>query len=229
MTWSQSVDQALCFGWIDGVRRSIDKESYCIRFTPRRSNSIWSDINIKKMETLSKAGLMKPAGLEIFELRTENKSRIYSHEKVPLVLEKKFETQFKKNKLAWEFFNKQSPSYKKRMIHWAGYFGSREGEPIGTGRVISAKALDMINWQLIDKTINSSIDYSICKSLEPVRPNFTKLIHNQKGLKCLSISTYKWENMHKFERELLSPKAALINADEIIKEYFPEMFNLFKE
>jgi hypothetical protein len=118
---------------------------------------------------------------------------------------------------------------KKRMIHWAGYFGSREGEPIGTGRVISAKALDLINWQLINKSINSSIDYSICQSLEPVRPHFTKLIHNQKGLKCLSISTYKWENMHKFERELMSPKAKLINADEIIKEYFPEMFNLFKE
>lgn len=118
MTWSQSVDQALCFGWIDGVRRSINKESYCIRFTPRRSKSIWSDININKVKALSKAGLMKPAGLEIFKLRTENKSKIYAHEKEPLILEKKFETRFKKNKLAWEFFNKQSPSYKKRMINW---------------------------------------------------------------------------------------------------------------
>lgn len=80
MTWSQSVDQALCFGWIDGVRRSIDKESYCIRFTPRRPTSIWSDINIKKVEELTEQGLMLPEGLKAFELRKEHKSRIYSFE-----------------------------------------------------------------------------------------------------------------------------------------------------
>lgn len=118
MTWSQSVDQALCFGWIDGVRRSIDKESYCIRFTPRRSTSIWSAINIKKIEELTKAGLMMPEGQKAFELRKENKSRIYSHEKVPSTLSKEYEQQFKKNKLAWNFFNTQPPSYKKVMIHW---------------------------------------------------------------------------------------------------------------
>jgi len=64
MSWSQSVDQALCFGWIDSIRRSIDSESYCIRFTPRRKNSIWSEINIRKVEELTNAGLMKPAGLK---------------------------------------------------------------------------------------------------------------------------------------------------------------------
>ena len=80
MNWSQSVDQALCFGWIDGVRKSIDKESYCIRFTPRRNNSNWSAINIKKIEDLTKAGLMKPAGLKAFSLRKKNKSGIYSYE-----------------------------------------------------------------------------------------------------------------------------------------------------
>jgi uncharacterized protein YdeI (YjbR/CyaY-like superfamily) len=69
MNWSQSVDQALCLGWIDGIRKSIDKESYSIRFTPRRSTSIWSAINIKKVEDLTNAGLMKPAGLEAFSLR----------------------------------------------------------------------------------------------------------------------------------------------------------------
>lgn len=74
LTWSQSVDQALCFGWIDGIRRSIDKESYCIRFTPRRTTSIWSDINIKKVEELAKAGLMKPEGLKAFSYRKEDKS-----------------------------------------------------------------------------------------------------------------------------------------------------------
>lgn len=78
MTWSQSVDQALCFGWIDGVRRTIDNESYSIRFTPRRSTSSWSSINIRKIEELTKAGLMKPAGLKSFSLRKESKSEIYS-------------------------------------------------------------------------------------------------------------------------------------------------------
>lgn len=75
MTWSQSVDQALCFGWIDSVRRSIDNESYCIRFTPRKRNSIWSDINIKKIGALTKAGLMTAEGLEAFKHKKEDKSK----------------------------------------------------------------------------------------------------------------------------------------------------------
>src|SRR6476619_3513385 len=92
MTWSQSVDEALCFGWIDGVRKSIDIDSYQIRFTQRKSTSIWSAVNIKKMEELTKAGLMQPAGLESFAKRTESKSRIYSHEKE----EEEFPGEFKK-------------------------------------------------------------------------------------------------------------------------------------
>src|SRR6476646_2002307 len=80
MSWSQSVDEALCFGWIDGVRKSIDKDSYQIRFTKRKPTSIWSAINIRKMEELSKRGLIQPAGLASFEKRKENKSGIYSHE-----------------------------------------------------------------------------------------------------------------------------------------------------
>jgi uncharacterized protein YdeI (YjbR/CyaY-like superfamily) len=118
MTWSQSVDQALCFGWIDGVRRSIDKESYCIRFTPRRSTSIWSAINIRKVEELTTSGLMMPAGQKAFDLRKENKSGIYSHEKEPAHLDSDYERQFKKNKLAWSFFKSQAPSYRKVMVHW---------------------------------------------------------------------------------------------------------------
>jgi uncharacterized protein YdeI (YjbR/CyaY-like superfamily) len=118
MTWSQSVDQALCFGWIDGVRRSIDAESYSIRFTPRRSSSIWSAINIHKVEELNKVGLMTPEGQKAFDLRTENKSRIYSHEKEPAILDPNYESQFRMNPIAWEFFNSQAPSYKKVMTHW---------------------------------------------------------------------------------------------------------------
>lgn len=118
ITWSQSVDQALCFGWIDGVRRSIDKESYCIRFTPRRPASIWSDINIKKIAELTKAGLMNADGLKAFALRKENKSGIYSHEKEPVDLSPIYKKQFKLNKPAWQFFTEQTSSYKKVIIHW---------------------------------------------------------------------------------------------------------------
>jgi uncharacterized protein YdeI (YjbR/CyaY-like superfamily) len=118
MTWSQSVDQALCFGWIDGIRKSIDDESYCIRFTPRRITSIWSNINIKKVDELTKLGLMKPEGLRAFELRKEHKSRIYNYEKETITLDLNYENLFKKEKKAWLFFHNHSPSYKKQMIHW---------------------------------------------------------------------------------------------------------------
>ncbi len=117
ITWPQSVDEALCFGWIDGIRRNIDEESYSIRFTPRRSTSIWSAINIKKVEELTKAGLMMAEGLKAFSLRTDNKSKIYSYEKEETVLDPAYEKLFKKNKLTWEFFSRQAPSYKKQMVH----------------------------------------------------------------------------------------------------------------
>lgn len=114
MNWPQSVDQALCFGWIDGIRRSIDKESYCIRFTPRRSTSNWSAVNIKKVEELSRTGLMKPAGLKVFSLRKENKS----YENDALFFDSNYEIQFKENKKAWDFFSNQAPSYKKAIMRW---------------------------------------------------------------------------------------------------------------
>ena len=90
ITWSESVDQAICFGWIDGVRKSIDEESYCIRFTPRKPTSIWSAINIKKVEELADKGLMHPSGIEAFKKRKENKSRIYSYEKEASSSSKRF-------------------------------------------------------------------------------------------------------------------------------------------
>jgi uncharacterized protein YdeI (YjbR/CyaY-like superfamily) len=118
MTWSQSVDQALCFGWIDGIRKSIDEQRYCIRFTPRRTTSIWSNINIKKVEMLKQKGLMTKPGLEAFNKRKKTKSGIYSFEKDSSKLNKSFEEAFKANKSAWEFFNKQAPSYQKTITHW---------------------------------------------------------------------------------------------------------------
>jgi uncharacterized protein YdeI (YjbR/CyaY-like superfamily) len=118
MTWSESVDEAICFGWIDGLRRSINQESYSIRFTPRRPGSIWSAINIKKVDDLSKKGLMFPSGLVAFEKREEKKSAIYSYEKAPENLSDDFSKKFKSNKKAWEFFESMAPSYQLTAIHW---------------------------------------------------------------------------------------------------------------
>lgn len=118
ITWSESVDQALCFGWIDSVRRSIDDESYFIRFTPRKSTSIWSDVNIKKVEMLTKSGLMTAAGKKAFDLRKETHSRMYAHETEPVELAKEYVKIFKLNKDAWKYFNAQAPTYKRGMTHW---------------------------------------------------------------------------------------------------------------
>jgi uncharacterized protein YdeI (YjbR/CyaY-like superfamily) len=118
MTWSQSVDQAICFGWIDGIRRSIDEERYCIRFTPRKPASIWSNVNIKKVEELKKKGLMKKPGLEVYTNRQDTKSGVYSFENQITKLHDNFEKIFKANLNAWDFFTNQAPSYKKTRIHW---------------------------------------------------------------------------------------------------------------
>ena len=118
ITWSQSVDEALCFGWIDGIRKRIDEESYSIRFTPRKPKSIWSAINIKKVEELSKQGLMHPAGLAAFSKREESKSRIYSYEKETSTLPDDFLKKFKANHKAWKYFQSLAASYQNTAIHW---------------------------------------------------------------------------------------------------------------
>jgi uncharacterized protein YdeI (YjbR/CyaY-like superfamily) len=118
ITWSESVDQAICFGWIDGVRKSIDEQRYCIRFTPRKPTGTWSGINIKKVEELTGKGWMHPARIEAFKKRKEHRSRIYSYEKEPENLQKDFEKKFKANKKAWQFFHNIPPSYVRTAIHW---------------------------------------------------------------------------------------------------------------
>ena len=118
MNWSQSVDQALCFGWIDGIRKSMDEESYSIRFTPRKNTSNWSEINIKKVEELTRAGLMKPAGMKAFSFRKESKSGIYSYENEAESFDYQDEKLFRENEKAWEFFMKQTPSYRKAVVRW---------------------------------------------------------------------------------------------------------------
>jgi uncharacterized protein YdeI (YjbR/CyaY-like superfamily) len=118
MTWSDSVDEALCFGWIDAVRKSIDDESYQIRFTQRKPNSIWSAVNIAKVEELTKQGLMQPAGLESFAKRKESRSRIYPHENEEMDLAPEFKKQLSANKKAWKYFQSLAPSYKKLSVSW---------------------------------------------------------------------------------------------------------------
>ncbi|MCW3105288.1 MAG: bacteriocin-protection protein [Bacteroidetes bacterium] len=118
ITWPQSVDEALCFGWIDGIRRSIDEESYSIRFTPRKPKSIWSSVNIKKMAELKEKGLLWPAGIAAFEKREEKRSVIYSYEKAPVELSPEFDKKFKANKKAYAFFKTLPPSVQRVSLHW---------------------------------------------------------------------------------------------------------------
>jgi uncharacterized protein YdeI (YjbR/CyaY-like superfamily) len=118
MTWPESVDQALCFGWIDGIRKSIDNESYCIRFTPRKPLSHWSAVNIKKAEELIRKGLMEPAGLALYKNRKADNSGKYSYENKPARLPARYEKRFKENKEAWSFFKSQAPSYRKSVFYW---------------------------------------------------------------------------------------------------------------
>ena len=118
MTWSQSVDQALCFGWIDGIRQSVDRERYCIRFTPRKKTSKWSAINIAKVEELTRQGLMMPVGIEVFSYCKEANSRTYSFESRAKELPEELEIAFRANPAAREFFIAQPPSYKKTVVHW---------------------------------------------------------------------------------------------------------------
>lgn len=118
ITWPESVDQALCFGWIDGLRKGIDEGSYKIRFTPRKKSSIWSAVNIKKMEELKKAGLMQEAGLKIFSERNVKNEKKYSFEQDEIKFEPAFEKEFKANKEAWNWFSASAASYRKAATWW---------------------------------------------------------------------------------------------------------------
>lgn len=119
LTWAEAVDQALCFGWIDGVRKSLDAERSIQRFTPRRPKSNWSAVNVANVERLKKAGLMHPAGIAAFENRTEARSGLYSYEQrkelrfAPAQMKR-----FKANKTAWAFFESQLPGYRQIQIYW---------------------------------------------------------------------------------------------------------------
>jgi uncharacterized protein YdeI (YjbR/CyaY-like superfamily) len=118
MSWPESVDEALCFGWIDGVRRRIDEESYSIRFTPRKRRSVWSAVNIRRAAQLRRLGRMHSAGERAFDARREEASRLYSYERARAVLDPAFEKRFRANREAWNHFDEQPPGYRRLAIHW---------------------------------------------------------------------------------------------------------------
>jgi uncharacterized protein YdeI (YjbR/CyaY-like superfamily) len=119
ITWPEAVDEALCVGWIDGLRKSIDAERYRNRFTPRKPRSTWSAVNIARVAELTAQGRMQPAGLAAFAQRSEARSGIYSHEQPKdLTLSAADEEQFRANPTAWAFFQAQPPSYRHSALHW---------------------------------------------------------------------------------------------------------------
>jgi uncharacterized protein YdeI (YjbR/CyaY-like superfamily) len=115
ITWPESVDEALCFGWIDGIRKSIDAECYTNRFTPRRPGSNWSAINTRRAAELIAEGRMQPAGLAAYQLRDEKKTAVYSFENRPAALSPALQSRFRANATAWRFWQAQPPGYRKLM------------------------------------------------------------------------------------------------------------------
>lgn len=118
ITWPEAVDQLLCFGWIDGVRKSLDGERYVIRVTPRRSVSIWSAVNVKRAKELVRLGLMHESGLKVFHDRDVKKTNRYSFEREQAKLDPAMEKHFRANRKAWEFFQSQPPGYRKTILWW---------------------------------------------------------------------------------------------------------------
>ena len=118
ITWPESVDEALCFGWIDGIRKRLDDESYVIRFTPRKAQSTWSAVNIKRVAELKRAGRMTPAGNAAFAKRSDEKSAIYAYEqRNAAAFDKAAEEEFRANKQAWDFFQSQPPWYRRTATY----------------------------------------------------------------------------------------------------------------
>lgn len=118
ITYKEAVDEALCFGWIDGVIKKVDDLSYLHRFSPRKLRSTWSVVNTKRAEELIELGQMHPAGLKVFKDRDKEKTKLYSFENMPKELDQPFLSLFKKNTKAWDFFQQQAPWYKKVTVYW---------------------------------------------------------------------------------------------------------------
>lgn len=118
ITYSQALDEALCFGWIDGVRKSVDAAGYTIRFSPRQPKSIWSAVNTRRVAALIKAGSMDPSGLEVFRNRDPGRTLLYSYERERAEFTGLWLERFRSNAAAWRFFDAQAPSYKRTVTFW---------------------------------------------------------------------------------------------------------------
>jgi uncharacterized protein YdeI (YjbR/CyaY-like superfamily) len=140
MTWRESVDEALCFGWIDGIRKAVDEISYTIRFTPRRKTSVWSAVNIRNVQRLIDAGRMHRSGLAAFEGRLENRCEIYSYEQRPQDLPHSLGRRMRKNAKAWRFFQVQPPGYRRRVIWWIVSARTEQTRLKRLNRLIAASA-----------------------------------------------------------------------------------------
>jgi len=117
ITYAQALDEALCYGWIDGIRRAVDADSFSVRFTPRKPTSIWSRVNIGHVERLTKAGRMKTPGLEAYARRTEDSTGLYSFER-ELAFSPAVTRQFRTNARAWAFYQSRPPGYRRLTAHW---------------------------------------------------------------------------------------------------------------
>jgi uncharacterized protein YdeI (YjbR/CyaY-like superfamily) len=118
LTYNEAVEESLCYGWIDGLKHKRDADSYQLRFTPRKPRSIWSAINLKKMEALAKAGRLAKPGIAVFEARDPSRAGLYSTENRHVVLSPEFEKRFRSKKAAWKFFEAQPPGYRRIMAFW---------------------------------------------------------------------------------------------------------------
>lgn len=116
LTWSESVDCALAFGWIDGIRKTVDEDCYKIRFTPRKPNSLWSKVNVQKVHKLIEHNQMRPEGLTVFNQRNDQTGYSSVHRNVTLT--KEYEDEIRKHPSSWEFFNQLPPSYRRDSIWW---------------------------------------------------------------------------------------------------------------
>lgn len=140
LTYAEALDEALCFGWIDAVRKSLGETSYTIRFTPRKQGSIWSNVNIKHVERLMAAGRMQPPGLKAFQARDPAKSGIYLYENEARELSADLEERFKADPTAWEFFQSQAPSYQRTIKGWIMAGKKEETRASRLSKVIEASA-----------------------------------------------------------------------------------------
>jgi uncharacterized protein YdeI (YjbR/CyaY-like superfamily) len=138
LTWPESVDEALCVGWIDGIRKRIDDTSYKIRFTPRRRGSVWSAVNIARVAVLEREGRMTPRGREAFARRKENRSGIYSYEQRSATLPEPFNSRLQADSRAWTFFAAQPPSYRKLIFWWIASAKKEETQMARFARLVAA-------------------------------------------------------------------------------------------